>query len=87
MGRAERVSKEGPARESHQRQCRGAQEGGGLQGWAATGDPDFVSASPESPFSGKARGTPHTRSRLRIVAIWESRANLSRMVQVVTVVR
>lgn len=28
-----------------------------------------------------------TLSRLRIVAIWERRANLSRIVQVVTVVR
>ena len=86
------VSKEGPARgkarELHQRQRRGAEEGGGLQGWATGGDSDFVPASPLSHLSlARPRGAPHTRSRLRIVAIWESRANLSRMVQVVTVVR
>lgn len=41
----------------------------------------------QSPLRGWAKGEPPTRSRLRMVAIWESRANLSRMVQVVTVVR
>uniref|UniRef100_A0A8D1ZWL9 L-fucose kinase n=1 Tax=Sus scrofa TaxID=9823 RepID=A0A8D1ZWL9_PIG len=48
---------------------------------------EAVLAKTESLFSGQAKGAPHTRSRLRMVAIWESRANLSRMVQVVTVVR
>uniref|UniRef100_A0A8D1PBA4 Fucose kinase n=1 Tax=Sus scrofa TaxID=9823 RepID=A0A8D1PBA4_PIG len=48
---------------------------------------EAVLAKTESLFSGQAKGAPHTRSRLRMVAIWESRANLSRMVQVVTVVK
>lgn len=46
-------------------------------------EPSWGSRSPP----GKAAEAQLTLSRLRMVAIWESRANLSRIVQVVTVVR